>query len=79
MFVMTMLLNTNLLIIEKKIISFCPKKHTKPAPSNVFLNGAHAHFSGEVKYLGALSNVSLKDDNDIQRQVKLLHCAALIF
>jgi len=29
-----------------------------------------------VKYLGVWINASLKDDDDIQRQVKSLYCAA---
>jgi len=28
-----------------------------------------------VKYLGVLLNASLKDDDDIQRQVKSIYCA----
>jgi len=46
----------------------------QPAPSNVFLNGVRVQFSDQVKYLGAWINVSLKDDDDIQRQVKSLYC-----
>jgi len=34
------------------------------------------HFFDQVKYLGVLLNASLKDDDDSQRQVKSLHCAA---
>jgi len=60
---------------NKTTILFCPKKYKQPAPSNVFLNGVHVQFSNYVKYLGVLLNASLKDDDDIQRQVKSLYCA----
>jgi len=40
------------------------------------MNGARAHFCDQVKYLGAFLKSSLKDDDDIQRQVKSLYCAA---
>jgi len=37
----------------------------------------HVPFSDQVKYLDVWINVSLKDDDDdIQRQVKSLYCAA---
>jgi len=52
------------------------KKYKQPAPSNVFLNGARAQFLNQLKYLGVWINASLKDDLDIQRQVKSLYCAA---
>ena len=55
---------------------FCPKKYKQPAPSNVFLNGVRVQFLNQVKYLGVWINASLKDDDDIQRQVKSLYCAA---
>ena len=32
--------------------------------------------SDQMKYLGVRINASLKDDHDLQRQVKLLYCAA---
>jgi len=32
-------------------------------------------FFDQAKYLGVLVNASLNDEDDIQRQVKLLHCA----
>lgn len=43
---------------------FCPKKYKQPASSNAFLNGVNIQFSGQVKYLGVLLNVSLNDNND---------------
>jgi len=55
-------------------VLFCPKKYKQPAPSNVFLNGARVQFFDQAKYLGVWINSSLKDDDDIQRQVKSL-CA----
>jgi len=51
-------------------VLFCPKKYKQPAPSNVFLNGVRAQFFDQVKYRGVWINASLKDDDDIQRQVK---------
>ena len=57
-------------------ILFCPKKYKRPAPSNVFLNGVRVQFLNQVKYLGVWINASLKDDDDLQRQVKSLYCAA---
>ena len=48
----------------------------QPTPSNVFLNGARVQFLDQVNYLGVWINASLKDDDDIQRQVKSLYCAA---
>ena len=57
-------------------VLFCPKKYKQSAPSNVFLNGVRVQFLNQVKYLGVWINGSLKDDDDIQRQVKSLYCAA---
>ena len=57
-------------------VLFSPKKYKQPAPSNVFLNGVRVQFLDQVKYLGVWINASLKDDDDIQRQVKSLYCAA---
>jgi len=57
-------------------VLFCPKKYKQPAPSNVFLNGVRVQFLNQVKYLGVWINASLQDDDDIQRQVKSLYCAA---
>jgi len=58
-------------------VLFCPKKYKQPASSNVFLNGVCVQFFDQVKYLGVWINASLKDDDDdIQRQVKSLYCAA---
>ena len=57
-------------------VLFCPKKYKQPAPSNVFLNGVRAQFLNQVNYLGVWITASLKDDDDIQRQVKSLYCAA---
>ena len=63
--------------MQQKIgILFCPKKYKQSAPSNVLLNGVHVQFLDQVKYLGVWINASLKDGDDIQRQVKSLHCAA---
>ena len=57
-------------------VLFCPKKYKQPAPSNVFLDGVRVQFLNEVKYLGVWINASLNNDDDIQRQVKSLYCAA---
>jgi len=57
-------------------VLICPKKYKQPAPSDVFVNGVRVQFLDQVKYLGVWINVSLKDDDDIQRQVKSLYCAA---
>jgi len=57
-------------------VPFCPKKYKQPAPSNVFLNGVRVQLFNQVKHLGVWINASLKDDNNIQRQVKSLWCAA---
>ena len=61
---------------NKTIVLFCPKTYKQRAPSNVFLNGVRVQFLDQVKYLGVWINASLKDDDDIQRQVKSLYCAA---
>ena len=55
---------------------FCSKKYKQPALSNIFLNGVRVKFLDQVKYLGVWINASLKDDDDIRRQVKSLYCAA---
>jgi len=57
-------------------VLFCPKKYKQPGLSNVFLNGVRVQFLDRVKYLGVWINASLKDDDDNQRQVKSLYCAA---
>ena len=57
---------------DKTIVLFCPKKYKQPAPSNVFLNDVRVQFLDQVKYNGVWINASLKDDDDIQRQVKSL-------
>ena len=57
-------------------VLFCPKKYKQPAPSNVFLNAVRVQFLDQVKYLRVWINASLKDDDNIQRQVKSLYCAA---
>jgi len=57
-------------------VLFCPKKYKQPPPSNVFLNGVRVQFFDQVKYLVVWINASLKDDDDIRRQVKSLYCAA---
>jgi len=57
-------------------VLFCPKKYKQPSPSNVFLNSVRVQRFHQVKYLGVWINASLKDDDDIQRQVKSLYCAA---
>ena len=71
MFVVTMLLNTKSLLIATKqmVCSFCPKKYKQPVPY-VFLNGVHVQLSELVKYLSVCMHASLKDDDDIQGQVK---------
>jgi len=56
-------------------VLFYPKRYKQPAPSNIFLNGVRVQFFDQVKYLGVWINASLKVDDDIQRQVKLLQCA----
>jgi len=63
---------------QNNCVLFCPKNNKHPAPSNVFLNGVgpRVQFFGQVKYLGVWINASLKDDDDIQTQVKSLCCAA---
>jgi len=72
-----MLLNTkSLSIATKQLAFFLPKKYKQPVPSNVFLNGVCVQFFDQLKYLGVWINASLKDDDDIQRQVKSLYCAA---
>ena len=57
-------------------VLFCPKKYKQPAPSNFFLKGVRVQPLDQVKYLGVWINASVKDDDDIQRQVKSLYCAA---
>jgi len=57
-------------------VLFWPNKYKQPSPSNVFLNGVRVQFFDQVKYIGVWINESLKDDDDIQRQVKSLYCAA---
>ena len=54
---------------------FWHKNNEQPAPSNDFRNGVQIRFFDQAKYLGVLVNASLNDEDDIQRQVKLLHCA----
>jgi len=71
-----MLLNTkSLLIATKEVGFFCPKMCEEPAPSNVFWRCACTIFD-QVKHLRVWIYASLKDDDDIQRQVKSLYCAA---
>jgi len=43
---------------------------------NGVLNGVRVRFSNQLKYLVAVINALLKDDNDILRQVKSLCCLA---
>jgi len=57
-------------------VLYAQNKFQQLAPSNVFLNGVRVQFFYQVKYLGVWINASLKDDDDTQRQVKSLHCAA---
>jgi len=40
-----------------------------------FLNGVQIRFFDQAKYLGGWVNASLRNDGDIQRQVKSLYCA----
>ena len=72
-----MLLNTKTLSTATKQLRylFVPK-YKQPAPSKIFLNSVRVQFSDQVNYLGLLLNASLKDDNDIQWQVKSLYSAA---
>jgi len=49
-----------------------PKIIKNHVPSNVFLNGVCVQFFEQVKYLGVLLNSTLKDDDGIQRQVKVI-------
>jgi len=71
---MIMLMNTNALNCVGA--SLCPKKYKKPAPSKVFVNSVRVQLPNQVKFHCVLLNASPKDDNEIQRQVKSLHCAA---
>jgi len=65
---MMMLLKTkSIFIATKELVFICPKKYKQPAPSNVLLNGVCVQLSDKVKRLLC---ASLKDDIDIQRQVK---------
>jgi len=57
-------------------VLFCPKKYKQPAPSNVFLNGVRVQYFDQVKYLDVWINASLKDNDDIRRQVKSLYSSA---
>jgi len=61
---------------NKTIVLFCPKRYKQSAPSNVFLNVVRVKFSDHVKYLGVWLNASLKDNDDIQKQVKSLYRTA---
>jgi len=56
-------------------VLFCSKKYKQPALSTVFLSGVRVQFFDQVKYLGVWINASLKDDDDIPKQVKTLYCA----
>ena len=79
-FVVAMLLNTKscLIVAKHLVIIFAPK-----SINNLF----HQMFSEcctctilwPSEILGTLLKVSLKDDDDIQRQVKSLYCAANMF
>jgi len=78
-FVEIMLQSTkSLLIATNKSCTFCPKKYKQltTAPSNVFLHGANVQLSDQVKYRGVSLNALLKDEEDIQRHVQSLYCAA---
>jgi len=57
-------------------VLICPQKYKQLAPSNDFPNGVRVQFSDHVKYLVVLINASLKDDDDIHKNVKSLCCAA---
>jgi len=76
-----MLLNTkSLLIVTKELVFFFAQKSITNLPHQMFfLNGVRVQFLDQVKYVcgyGVWINASLKDDYDIQRQVKSLYCAA---
>jgi len=58
--------------LQNNWCSFCPQYYKQPVPSNIFLNGVRIQFCDQVKYLGVLIHVPLKDDDDIQRQMKSL-------
>jgi len=68
----TTLLNTKLLLNATKqlVFLFVPKSMNNLLHRMFFLYGVRVQFSDQVKYLGASLNASLKDDDDIQRQVK---------
>jgi len=57
-------------------VLFWPKSTNTLPHQEFFLNGVRVQFFDQVKYLGVWINASLKDDDDIQWQVKLLYCAA---
>lgn len=59
---------------KKVCVDFPPKMYKQPAASGVSL--IVAKFAEQVKYHSLLLHASLKDDSDIQRQVKSLYCAA---
>jgi len=57
-------------------VFFLPPKLSTTCSIKRFSEKKRVQFFDQVKYLGVLLNASLKDDDDIQRQVKLLYCAA---
>ena len=57
-------------LLNMSDINFLRTAPHNPAQSNVFLNDVRVQFFDKVKYLGVWINASLKDDDDIQRQVK---------
>jgi len=70
-----MLLNTKLpLIVTKQLVLFFALK--KYCSIKFFLNNVRVQFSDQVTHLGVWLNASLKGDDDIQKQVKSLYCAA---
>ena len=52
------------------------KKHKCLQQPHVCLNNNRIDFVDRVKYLGVVLQGSLKDDADIQRQIRSLYCAA---
>jgi len=52
-----------------------PKKYKQPATSNIF-HCVRVQFSEQINCLGVLLYARLKDNDEIQRQVKSVYCAA---
>ena len=52
------------------------KTHKCLQQPHICINNHRIDFVDRVKYLGVILQCSLKDDADIQRQIKSLYCAA---